>query len=130
MNDISNLDDIKTFVDGFYTEIRKDEILGPIFRSRIADNEWDNHLQRMYSFWNSIIFFQKGYKGNPFSKHAQLPIHAHHFERWTVLFRKIIEENFHGQVADETKARAERIAMVFMRKLDHLRNQASPLSII
>ena len=122
MKDISNLDDIKVFVNGFYQEVRNDETLAPIFNSRIAPDQWDKHLQRMYDFWNSILFFQKGYKGNPFSKHAQLPIDAYHFDRWTSLFKKIIDDNFQGPVAEETKVRAKRIAMVFLSKLNHQRN--------
>jgi hemoglobin len=50
--DIQTLDDIKVLVDQFYTTIRNDTLLGPIFKERIQDN-WAMHLEKMYSFWQT-----------------------------------------------------------------------------
>ena len=84
MLDINDKEDIKIFVDSFYNKVQKDELLGPIFSSKIPDGNWSNHLERMYSFWNTVLFAHRDYRGNPFSKHASLPIQAPHFERWKI----------------------------------------------
>lgn len=129
MKDIENLTDIKTFVDGFYGKIRADELLASVFALRIAATEWDKHLHRMYNFWNAVLFGQRTYKGNPFAKHATLPVSAEHFSRWVMLFKATIDEHFQGQVAEETKDRVERMALMFQSKLSYLKlgNDFSPL---
>jgi len=117
MKDIENMDDIKVFVYKFYDLVKTDPLLFPIFASRIADDDWDSHLKRMCDFWNTVLFFQKAYKGNPFSKHADLSIHPEHFQKWTLLFKNTIDDNFSGPVADGTKNRVDKMAMAFMGKL-------------
>lgn len=121
-NDIKDIDDIKIFVDAFYQKVREDDLLGPIFALRIAFDDWGKHLDRMYDFWNTVLFFQRSYKGNPFSKHAQLPIESEHFDRWLHLFTSTIDNNFEGNVAEKTKDRAGKMAMMFESRLEHLRD--------
>ena len=117
MTDILSLEDIKSFVNAFYGKIRKDPLLGPVFKMRITEEAWPSHLQKMYGFWNTVLFFERDYKGNPFAKHVGLPVNNSHFERWVSLFHQSIDENFIGDRANETKRRAEKIAMMFMAKL-------------
>lgn len=117
MSDIRSVADIKIFVDQFYEKIRQDDLLGPVFASRIAAQDWPTHLEKMYRFWNTVLFFQKEYRGNPFAKHLGLPVHDDHFKRWVYLFQQTIDENFSGAKAEETKGRAESIAAVFRVRL-------------
>lgn len=44
---------IERMVRTFYTPVREDARLGPVFAVRIAD--WEPHLARMCDFWSSII---------------------------------------------------------------------------
>jgi len=120
MTDIRSLVEIKLFVDAFYNKIRKDDLLGPVFALRIAEEDWPKHLEKMYGFWNTVLFFQKDYRGNPFAKHIGLPVQNAHFKRWVSLFQQTIDENFAGNKAEETKRRAENIAMVFSARLSTL----------
>ena len=113
MRDIENIEDIKLFVDEFYTKIREDKLLAPVFEMRIEPGGWEKHLNRMYDFWNTVLFFQRSYKGNPFSKHANLPIEEEHFSRWTSLFKTVIDSNFKGPCAEETKRRVDKMARLF-----------------
>ena len=46
LKDISNIEDIKLMVDTFYENIRKDDLLGPIFNDKLQDR-WPIHLQKM-----------------------------------------------------------------------------------
>lgn len=120
MTDIRSLVEIKLFVDAFYNKIRKDDLLGPVFALRISDEDWPQHLEKMYGFWNTVLFFQKDYRGNPFAKHIGLHVQNVHFKRWVSLFQQTIDENFAGNKAEETKRRAESIAMVFSARLSTL----------
>lgn len=120
MKDITGLKDIQLFVDEFYNKVRKDDLIGPVFDNVITD--WQPHLERMYAFWNAVLFGEPGFKGNPFAKHAPLPIVQEHFGRWLELFAETIDANFAGPIAVETKQRAGLMATMFMSKLDRMRN--------
>jgi hemoglobin len=121
--DIQNKNDIESFVNGFYAKARNDESLSPIFMSRIADSEWPAHFERMYAFWNAILFAETGFQGNPMQKHMQLPIDESHFDRWLFLFRQTIDENFSGPKAEEAKQRAASIAGIMNFKIESLRGK-------
>lgn len=123
MNDISNKADVKIFVDAFYQEVQKDMIIGPVFAAIIPDGNWDPHLARMYSFWYTVLFGQRDYVGNPFSKHRNLPIEKRHFDRWTTLFATTIDQHFEGQKANEAKERAVKMGLLFQSKLEYLRKE-------
>ena len=129
MKDIESLEDIKIFVDAFYTKIREDELLAPIFGMRIENDNWEKHLNRMYNFWNTVLFPARTYKGNPFSKHMTLPIDKTHFSQWLNLFNQTIDEHFKGDMAEEAKNRAMKMAYLFQSKLEYLANnpQMKPL---
>jgi hemoglobin len=76
---------IGELVDQFYAKVRQDDILGPIFDSRI-DN-WDEHLTKLRAFWSSVVLMTGRYKGQPMPVHAAISeITDAHFERWLSLF--------------------------------------------
>lgn len=116
MEDITDLESIRLLVDEFYTEVRMDDVLGPVFQEVIRD-DWQPHLNKMYDFWNAALFGVPGFRGNPFAKHAPLPIAAAHFERWLLLFGRTIDRHFQGAVAEDAKKRAELMAVMFQHRL-------------
>ncbi|MHB1179869.1 MAG: group III truncated hemoglobin [Daejeonella sp.] len=118
--DIKNLDDIIIFVNGFYNKVQQDELIGPIFNGVITD--WAPHLETMYKFWNAALFGVPGFKGNPFAKHAPLPIKAEHFDRWLILFNEIIDNYFEGEMATDAKKRAELMAAMFLSRLQNMKD--------
>jgi len=120
MKDIEDIASIRILVDDFYSRVRQDELLGPVFEAVIHDN-WQPHLEKMYAFWNAALFGIPGFKGNPFARHAPLAIAGEHFERWLQLFNQTIDENFEGPMADETKKRAYTMSVMFQSKLDAMR---------
>lgn len=76
---------IARLVDEFYAAIRDDDLLGPIFMTRIHD--WPAHLQQMNRFWQSILLGTASFNGNPMLKHIAIPhLAEHHFTRWLELF--------------------------------------------
>lgn len=123
MKELENLDDIKLFVDEFYSKVRADGLIGPIFTSVITD--WQPHLDKMYAFWNAALFGVAGFKGNPFAKHAPLPISQEHFDRWLELFAETIDANFSGAMAGDTKQKAGLMAAMFVSKLSKIKQWPS-----
>lgn len=114
--EIDGIEDIKLMVDEFYEKVGKDELLAPIFNFRLS-SYWLPHLEKMYDFWNAALFGQKGYVGNPFSKHATMELTAEHFKRWLSMFNETIDTHFEGAVAEDAKKRAFIMAGNFARRL-------------
>ena len=121
MRDIQNRADIELLVNTFYQHVKTDELIGPIFASRIAEQDWPRHLNRMYTFWATILLNEPGYSGQPFEKHRDMPIEQAHFERWVSLFKAIVDGLFEGPVANEAKYRAELMGNLFLAKLTSIR---------
>lgn len=118
--DISNMTDIKLLVDTFYDKIREDELLKDIFNTKIQDR-WPEHLEKMYSFWQTVLLEEHTYYGSPFIPHAQLPVDVTHFERWLDLFFKTVDDLFEGEKAERAKWQGQRMAEIFHSKIAYER---------
>lgn len=114
--DIRTEEDVKLMVDSFYNKVNEDPMLSYVFND-FAEVDWQSHLPTMYKFWNTLIFGEQSYKGNPFAAHVPLPVDQTHFTRWISLFEENMDELFIGEVAEHTKLRAKSIAHIFSSKL-------------
>ena len=121
MSDIETLEDIKFIVDSFYAKAGKDELLAPIFESKLENGNWQPHLEKMYAFWQTVLFHEISYKGSPYMKHHPLPINPSHFERWLQLFNETIDQLFKGDRAEDAKKRVDSMAQLFMAKMEYYR---------
>ena len=113
VTDIKKRADIERLVNHFYEKVQADPLLAPSF----SHVDWVKHLPVMHSFWSSMMLGEFSYQGNPFQKHASLPIRQEHFSQWLKLFMETVDENFQGEKADEIKERAQSIARVFQHKM-------------
>lgn len=121
MKDIENIEDIRLLVDSFYSSVREDKLLSPIFNEKIGNN-WPIHLAKMYSFWQTILLEEPTYSGRPFPPHAKLPVSKNHFDRWLLLFSETINKHFEGAKANEAKWRSEKMAELFLHKIEFIKN--------
>ena len=121
-NDITSLEDIKLLVDTFYSQVQKDDFIGPIFNEKIGDR-WPEHLKKMYRFWQTILLEVHSYSGSPFPPHKQLPVAKEHFDRWMQIFVQTTDSLFAGTLADEAKLRAKNMAEMFNYKIEYFRNE-------
>lgn len=119
-NDIQSLEDVKLLVDTFYGRVQKDSLIGPIFNEKL-EGRWQEHLEKMYQFWQTVLLEQYTYKGRPFPAHAQLPVDTEHFSNWKVIFNTTVDELFQGEVAQEAKWRADKMAAMFLSKIQYFR---------
>jgi len=121
--DITNIEDIKLMVDTFYSNVRKDELIGSIFDEKIGDR-WPEHLEKMYRFWQTILLEEHTYSGSPFPPHKQLPVEKQHFTRWMEIFTSTIDSLFAGPLAEEAKFRGQSMAEIFNHKIEYFRHEA------
>ncbi len=72
----------------FYSRVRQDPDLGPIFNDQIED--WPAHLSKLSDFWSSVMLSSGRYKGQPMREHFKLlpRIAPAHFDRWLHLWRQ------------------------------------------
>lgn len=117
--DIASINEIVILVNSFYHKVEEDDLLGPVFEKVIKGN-WKPHLEKMYTFWETILLDKHSYFGSPFPPHTKLNIGPGHFDRWVQLFEETIEENFEGEKAREAKWRANKMAQIFRHKLNHM----------
>ena len=102
---------IATLVDTFYTRVRADRVLGPVFDTAIGDN-WDHHLGKMKAFWASVALNAGTYSGKPVPAHARhKTIRPGHFDLWLALFHQTLVDTAPTPAAVAYfMERAERIA--------------------
>lgn len=127
LTDITDFDDVKIFVDSFYTKVQKDPLISDVFNTVIQDR-WPAHLEKMYRFWQTVLLEKHTYYGSPFLPHAKLPIEKKHFDQWLKLFNETIDEQFAGEKAERTKWQGQRMAEMFLTKIEYYKdNPSTPL---
>jgi hemoglobin len=116
MKRIESRTDVSDLVNAFYAKIRKDELLGPIFNSHIAVNQWPSHLDKLTDFWETNLFGVMKFKGNPTMKHIQVDAHLNytidqdHFGRWLQMWFETINERYEGDLAIRAQESARKMA--------------------
>ncbi len=119
--DISNREDVFLLVSSFYEKVKKDETLGPFFLDVIKD--WDKHLERLTTFWESSLFLRTKYTGNPLEAHVKVDkdnnnsITELHFGIWLNLWFQTIDELFEGDYAENAKRRARKMGTFLYLKI-------------
>ncbi len=119
--DIQGRAEIEMLVNTFYDRVRVDEVLGFIF-DKVAQTNWQTHLPKMYSFWETVLFRSGGYTGNPIAAHAKLlpqtEMGRKQFDHWLLLFRNTVDDLFVGEKADHIKNCAADMANVIYSKIN------------
>lgn len=101
---------ITTLVNDFYTDVRADPVLGPVFEQALHDR-WEPHLLRMVDFWSTITLGNKQFSGNVFGKHMALEgVTPEHFAVWVRLWGQHTDRLFAPEVAHELQTVAHGIA--------------------
>ena len=119
--DINNREDVYKLVASFYSKVRRDEVLGPFFNDVIKD--WDEHLERLTTFWESSLFLKTKYLGNPLEAHVKVDeennniITELHFGIWLNLWYQTIDELYQGDYAENAKRRARKMGTFLYLKI-------------
>ncbi|MBX3531352.1 MAG: group III truncated hemoglobin [Rhizobiaceae bacterium] len=101
---------IGVLVRDFYSRVRADSRLGPIFAAEIT-GDWEPHLEKMTDFWCSVILKNGAYSGRPVPAHLRLKqVTEADFDIWLGHFRNAAAACCPPEVAEIFVDRAERIA--------------------
>ena len=116
MDTINNREDISKLVHAFYSKIRKNEVLGPIFNYHISEDQWPEHLNKLTDFWETNLFGIAKFKGSPSAKHINVDKHLNHtidqthFGVWLQLWFETIDQLFEGELATKAKLSARKMS--------------------
>lgn len=111
--DITTREDVYLLVSSFYDKVKKDKVLGPFFE---VIEDWDEHLEKLTDFWQSNLFLKTRYYGNPLEAHIKADnandnaISELHFGLWLNLWFETIDSLFEGDIAQNAKQRARKMA--------------------
>jgi len=125
--DIETREDVYLLVSTFYKKVRADKTLGPFFNETIKN--WDEHLERLTTFWESSLFLKTKYHGNPLEAHVKVDKQFHHsidnlhFGLWLNLWYQTIDELFEGDYAENAKRRARKMGTFMYMKIFEARQK-------
>jgi len=121
--DITGRPEIELLVNRFYEKVRADDLIGPIFDD-VAKVDWDVHLPKLYAFWQTVLFGNGGFQGNPLKVHFDLvretSMDWSRFERWLALFNQTVDELFAGERAGHIKRIADDMAHVIHSRINNV----------
>lgn len=119
--DIATRDDIILLLEDFYAAAFADDLLGHVFVD-VARMDLATHLPRLADFWEVALLRSGTYQGNALEPHrtlhAQFPLTAEHFERWTRLWTETVEARHSGPTAQRAVAQAGRVSAAMRRRLE------------
>lgn len=101
---------LRRLVERFYAKVRSDALLGPVFEGAVED--WPEHLDRLQSFWSSVMLTSGRYKGRPLPAHLRrgAAMTPERFNRWLALWKETTSELFTAEAAAALQLKASRIA--------------------
>lgn len=124
MKDIETREDIELLVNTFYTKIQKDDTIGFFFND-IAKVRWEEHLPKMYQFWETLLLGKVSYKGQPMAVHfpinEKVAMEQLHFEHWLSVWTETVEELFAGETASLAIYKATNISQLMAYKMEMAR---------
>ena len=109
--------ELQALVSTFYSDVRLDPLLGPIFAEKVTD--WDNHSAKIADFWSSVMLGSGRYKGNPFAAHMPFKdrLRPELFGRWLELWGNAARRTLAPAAAASVEQKAHRIAESLMAGL-------------
>ena len=115
-SDIKNVEDIKKLVDTFYATVVKDKDIGHIFSEHL-DGKWQEHHEKLYRFWQTVVLKKMTYYGQPFPLHFGMNLNKSDFDTWNRVWSAVVDELFEGPKAERAKLRGRTMSDVFLSKI-------------
>lgn len=106
--------DIHDTLVAFYAQLEREPLLAPYFEKL----DMKDHMLRIVSFWETLLFHTGSYTGNAFLPHLTMPgLTSAHFERWVATLEAILDARFEGPMTERMKSLAHRIAYSMQLRL-------------
>lgn len=114
-------ENLKEFVNKFYTTILKDDVVGPFFIERLGDDmsneKWTLHLNTLNEFWSTMILRDGNYYGAPFPPHVTMDLKRETFYSWLTIFNDVLDEMYEPTATMQMKDAGSTIANNFINRL-------------
>jgi truncated hemoglobin YjbI len=107
--------EIEAMVRAFYAEAMEDPLIGPVFKSHVAD--WEHHFRIVQDFWSRSLLGASRYAGSPFTPHLSMNLKPEFFDRWIALFKNNAKAKLKPAAARAAIARAEHMSACFQAGL-------------
>ena len=111
---------IHGLVVAFYREVALDDLLGPVF-GQVAEVDWSVHIPKLVDYWCRVVLREPCYDGYILAPHQRIhdlePLRPEMFDRWVRLFADVVDEHWHGSMADAAKAHAAAMAATLARRI-------------
>lgn len=121
MQDIEDREDVMRLIVSFYTRVKEDELLAPVFLQVVTD--WPAHFELLTDFWETNLFFKPVYKGHPHRVHVAVDqqtgsvITPEYFGRWLQIWFSTIDELFSGPRAEAARLHAQKMSTMMYMKI-------------
>ena len=103
---------IEAVVKHFYTHVRVDPVLGPLFNSILSKDVeiWRAHEAKISNFWANAILHERSYDGNPMLVHSGMSaLDPDMFTNWLALFDQTLTDQLPPDLALQWSALAHRV---------------------
>lgn len=110
---------LSLFIDGFYEEVKKDDLLAPVFIKWIGTDEkdWAPHMKRVVDFWvGQFVAPKAGPEAVTHMAKLHNPIKGldrKHFKKWMEIYLRVVPEYFETSPACDLMIHTQRL----MRKV-------------
>ncbi len=115
--DIKNKTDIKLLVTTFYNNVLANNDLKNKFAPHLSEH-WDEHIERLSSFWQTIVLKEMTYQGKPDKIHFSMNLDAKDFDHWYNVWSGTVDTLFEGPNAEKAKHRGKTMAQDFLKKIN------------
>lgn len=118
--DIESREDLEFLLSKFYEIAMTDEVIWHYF-NKVVVLDLEEHLPRIVSFWEKVLFDKPVYFGNPMEIHKDIhkksAFEKKHFDKWVEIFEQTTDRLFSGATAETAKAKANVIAQSLLNGL-------------
>jgi hemoglobin len=110
------------FVQAFYAIARVDELVRPVFKRIVSEEEWPTHFESITNFLMAVAFNGPAFRGDPLTKHARIrDISEDHFKRWVKIFNEVAVQYWDVEIANHLIHRVSQIASSLSNGVNLLR---------
>lgn len=111
---------IEQFVDAFYAQVLRDDVLRPLFVD-VGQIDLAKHLPLIRAYWEKLLLGENDYHRHTMNIHRALNAKQHldnaAFERWLLLFQQTADRHYAGPLAERAKEVARHIAFNMSKAL-------------
>lgn len=116
---IGGRSNLERFLKNFYSHVRLDPLIGPVFNEMIDD--WTAHIAKIAEFWSLQMGGPSSYRGGLMARHFPLSLTPEHFNAWLELWEKTCRTHFGDSEVDEVIE----LAQIFRRRMEPMLTRRS-----